>query len=274
LVVAHGADGHDRVKAIVPGARVHRLVAAAAGAGDAQAAAVHFRPGQQVVDRPLVLVHLQAAQRQSDRQQRGRNHLAVVFPQRLAESPLTRTERIHGQHEEPQLDQSQTPGLDRRILLGPAPMAVYDQHRGQLAGRSRNVGVRGHPNAPPRLEQDLLHAIAFALQRAHDARFQGTGLRRKPAPRGEHVSAQLRPPLLPFRQRRGSLVAGAKFRRLPADKLQERQRGPGLLSAGQRRQQQGRDDDERLYATHDNLHLPEQCCQLAKLPDLLQRAAQ
>src|SRR5690606_11129939 len=102
--------------------------------------AVDFVAGQQVVDRPHVLVDLQSAERPTDRQERRGGHVAMILAQRLADAPLARPEGVDREDEEAQLRQPDAAGLYVGILLGALPVTVDAEDRGPSAFA---VGVVG-----------------------------------------------------------------------------------------------------------------------------------
>src|SRR5262249_3785912 len=71
LIRADRADRPHGPEALVEGAGVHRLVAAAGRAGDAEAVAVHLGARQQVIDGLAVVVHLHPEQRLPDGPERA-----------------------------------------------------------------------------------------------------------------------------------------------------------------------------------------------------------
>ena len=76
-----------------------------------------------------------------------------------------------------------------------------------LARLVRHIGVGGHPHAGHRLEDDLLDAIAIALQDAQDFRLERTRLLGKCAERLLELVAKIAATSLPFLARRRRLVA-------------------------------------------------------------------
>ena len=173
-------------------------------------------------------MYLQAGERQPDGEKRGRGHFAVVFAESGADSAFAGPKGINAEYDVAELRGPDAPRLHHRVLLRPAPVAVDLENCREFALLVRQVEVRGHADAGPRLKGDLLNAVAVAFEFAVVLRVERAGFAREPTPRGEQVLAKLRVAEGPFFESRGWLVVGPHRRGLLLDEVE-------VFLAGRRR---------------------------------------
>ncbi len=214
LIGADRADRHDRLETLVESAGVHRLVAAAGSAGDAEPVAVHLGPRAQVIDRALVVVDLHSQQRVPRRPERATVERAVIGAGGRRRVALAGAERIDRQHKKPKFHQPQAAGLHDRVAPCPGPVAVDDQHGRQFPFyRVGYVDICRHPHVGPALEDEPLDPVPLTLERAEDTGIERTGLLGHRPHRGEDRLAKLHAALPPgvatFRRLIGSAQRAA-----------------------------------------------------------------
>ena len=241
LIVAHGADGDDGLEAFVEGAGVHTLVAAAAGAGDAEAGAVNLGAGEEVIDGAHVLVNLKAGERKADGEEGGGGHVAVVFAEGFADGAFAGPEGVHDEDEEAEFGEAEAAGLDDGILLGAAPVAMDAEDGGEFAGAVGDVGVGGHPEAGEGLKDQFLDAVAVAAEFAEDFGLRCRGGGGPVAPGAAEVLAECGAVAVPGVEGWGWGVVGAEAGGLGLDEAKEvvGGGGGGLGGGGEQREVEG-----------------------------------
>jgi len=118
LIAANGADRNDGLEALVEGAGVHALIAAARGAGDAEFVSIDLGARDQVIDGAAIVVNLQSQQRVPGRPKGAAEQGAVIAG--AGGMALAGAEGIDGQDEEAEMHQAQTARLHHGVAAAPA----------------------------------------------------------------------------------------------------------------------------------------------------------
>lgn len=146
----------------------------------------------------------------------------MILAERLADAALTRAEGIDHEDKEAEFRQTDAARLHHGVLLCAAPVPVNTEDGREFAGSVGDVGVGGHPDIGAGLENELLDAIALALQFTEFLGIERAGFGGKATPRFEQVGAQFGALAVPITERGGRGIGTAKFRGAGFDKLQER----------------------------------------------------
>ena len=137
------------------------------------------------------------------------------------DASLACSKGVHCQYKESEFRQTDATRLHVRILLCFWPVAMHAQHAWQSSRSVRDVGVSRHPHLGHSLEDDLLNAIAVALECLKYLGIQRAGISWKPAPRLQQPFANLNTFFSPLVERSGRLITGPHIGCTGLDKFQE-----------------------------------------------------